>query len=135
AVTDYAVPERLFGIIGVLVGMVLFPLWPAYGEAIARGDQIWVRRTLLRSLSAALVTTALLSVILVSFGRQIIALWTGQEVVDPSFMLLVGLGLWRVIDAGDNAVSMFLNGVNVVRFQLIMAALMAILAIVLKVIL
>ena len=134
AVTDYAVSEKMFSLIGVIVSMVLFPLWPAYGEAIARGDQDWVRRALLLSLTAAIVTTAVLSLVLVVFGTRLIALWTGP-VVDAPFMLLVALGLWKVIDAGGNAVSMFLNGANVVRFQLIIAALMTPLAIVLKVIL
>jgi O-antigen/teichoic acid export membrane protein len=134
AVTDYAVPEKMFSLIGVIVSMVLFPLWPAYGEAIARGDQNWVRRTLLHSLTAAIVLTAMLSLVLVIFGTRLIALWTGP-VVDAPLMLLVGLGLWRVIEAGGNAVSMFLNGANVVQFQLYMAALMATIAIVLKVIL
>jgi O-antigen/teichoic acid export membrane protein len=134
AVTDYAVPEKMFSLIAVIVSMVLFPLWPAYGEAIARGDQNWVRQTLLRSLTAAIATTTVLSLILVTFGARLIALWTGP-VVDAPFMLLVGLGLWRVIEAGGNAVSMFLNGANVVQFQLYMAALMATIAIVLKVIL
>ena len=134
AVTNYAVPEKMFSLVGMVVAMVLFPLWPAYGEAIARGDQAWVRRTLLRSLSATIVTTTALSLILVIFGARFVTLWIGPT-VDPPFMLLLGMGLWKVMEAGDNAVSMFLNGANVVRFQLALAALMAILAIVLKVIL
>jgi O-antigen/teichoic acid export membrane protein len=132
AVTDYAVPEKMFSLVGVIVSMVLFPLWPAYGEAIARGDQDWVRRTLLRSLTAAIATTAVLSLVLVIFGGRLVALWTGPVVEVPP-MLLVGLAFWKVIEAGGNAVSMFLNGANVVRFQLYLAALVAILAIVLKV--
>jgi O-antigen/teichoic acid export membrane protein len=134
AVTTYAVPEKMFSLIGMVVAMVLFPLWPAYGEAIARGDQAWVRKTLLRSLSAAIVTTSVLSTILVIFGARLITLWTGPA-VDPPFMLLLGLGLWKVMEAGGNSVAMLLNGANVIRFQLALAALMAVLAIVLKVIL
>ena len=134
AVTDYAIPEKMFSLIGVIASMALFPLWPAYGEAIARGDRNWVRATLLRSLVAAIGITAVLSLILIIFGTRLITLWIGP-VVEAPFMLLVGLGLWRVIEAGGNAVAMFLNGASVVQFQLILAASLAILAIVLKVIL
>jgi O-antigen/teichoic acid export membrane protein len=134
AVTDYAVPEKLFSLIGVTVSMVLFPLWPAYGEAIARGDRPWVRKTLLRSLSASIVATSVLSLVLIVFGTSLITLWTGQD-INPPFMLLLGLGLWKVIEAGDNSVSMFLNGANLVRFQLVLAAVMATLAITLKIVL
>jgi O-antigen/teichoic acid export membrane protein len=134
AVTAYAVPEKLFSLVGVTVSMILFPLWPAYGEAIARGDRPWVRRTLLRSLSVSIAATSVLSLVLIVFGASLISLWTGQD-VDPPFALLLGLGLWKVIEAGDNSVSMFLNGANVVRFQLVLAALMATLAISLKIVL
>jgi O-antigen/teichoic acid export membrane protein len=131
AVTHYAVPEKMFNLIGLVTSMVLFPLWPAYGEALARGDRDWVRKTLLRSLSAAVVTTAGLSVILVIFGARIIALWTGPG-IDPPFLLLLGFGIWKVMEAGGNAVSMFLNGANVFQFQLLLAALLASVAIILK---
>jgi O-antigen/teichoic acid export membrane protein len=114
--------------------MVLFPLWPAYGEAIARGDRDWVRQTLLRSLLGAVIVAGALSLILVIFGVRLIELWVGPT-VDVPFILLLGLGLWKVMEAGDNAVAMLLNGANVVRFQLILSALMAVLAIVLKVLL
>ena len=93
-----------------------------------------MRATLLRSLVAAIGITAVLSLILIIFGTRLITLWIGP-VVEAPFMLLVGLGLWRVIEAGGNAVAMFLNGASVVQFQLILAASLAILAIVLKVIL
>jgi O-antigen/teichoic acid export membrane protein len=131
-VTQYAVPEKLFGLIGVIVGIVLQPLWPAYGEAIARGDRRWVSDTLLRSLFASIGVTTVLSATLIVFGPWIISVWTGPTVV-PSFALLLGLGIWKVIEAGGNAVSMFLNGANVIRFQLVLAALMASLAVVLKI--
>jgi len=93
AVTDYAVPEKMFSLITVLLGMVLAPLWPAYGEAIARGDKEWVRRTLKRSLTTAVGIAAVLSTLLVIFGDRIISIWVGH-VVNPPFLLLLGLGIW-----------------------------------------
>jgi O-antigen/teichoic acid export membrane protein len=132
AVTQYAVPEKMFGVIGLVVGMGLIPLWPAYGEAIACGDRLWVRDMLLRSLLASVAVATVLSVVLVVLGPWIIALWIGPTVA-PSFALLLGLGLWKVVEVGSNAVSMFMNAANVVRFQLILAVLVAPLAIVLKV--
>lgn len=132
AVTQYAVPEKLFGFIGVAINMILFPLWPAYGEAIARGDRAWVGDTLLRSFWAGVVTAAVLSSILVIFGNYLIKLWIGPT-VEPPFMLLLGLGLWRVMDSGGNAVSMLLNGANAIRFVSIVGIVTAALAIALKV--
>jgi O-antigen/teichoic acid export membrane protein len=134
AVTQYAVPEKLFNLVGLVVGMVLFPLWPAYGEAIARGDRAWVRSTHFRSVFWSCAVTTVLSAFLVIFGQRIIELWAGS-MVHPTLMLLLGLGVWKVVEVSGNAVSMLLNGANVVRFQLILASITAVLAIVLKVLL
>jgi len=49
AVAELSVGARLIGMIPVVLGFALTPLWPAYGEAIARGDSVWVRRTLSKS--------------------------------------------------------------------------------------
>lgn len=134
AVTQYAIPDKLFSFISIVASMVLFPLWPAYGEAVARGDHTWVRSTLLRSLRMTIVLTSAVSLILVASGAQLIELWTGST-LDPPFTLLLGLGIWRVIDSTGNAVSMFLNGANVVRFELLIGVITAVLAITLKLIL
>jgi O-antigen/teichoic acid export membrane protein len=48
AVTQYAVPRRMFDAVAMIVAMYVTPLWPAYGEAISRGDVPWVRHTLVR---------------------------------------------------------------------------------------
>ena len=42
AVTVYSVTMRVFLVVPALAGFVLAPLWPAYGEAISRGDAEWV---------------------------------------------------------------------------------------------
>jgi O-antigen/teichoic acid export membrane protein len=49
----FAVPEKLFSVIPLVLGMVLMPLWPAYGEAAARGDGDWIRRVFVKSLGLA----------------------------------------------------------------------------------
>ena len=50
AVAAYAVPQKLFGFVSMVVSMAIGPLWPAYGEALARGDVAWVRRVFFGSL-------------------------------------------------------------------------------------
>jgi O-antigen/teichoic acid export membrane protein len=125
AVAEYAVVYRLFMLVPMLVGMALTPLWPAYGEAIARGDVAWVRRTLLRSLWISLLATAPAALLLVALGSRIIELWAGSEIV-PSFGLLLGFGVWMVMGTAGNAVAMFLNGANIVRFQVLTAISMAV---------
>jgi O-antigen/teichoic acid export membrane protein len=134
AVADYAVPERLFSLVTVALGMFLAPLWPAYGEAIARGDTAWARHTLWRSTTLAVGVAAVFSGVLVLLGPLLIKLWVGTA-VQPPLLLLLGLALWKTIEAGGTALAVFLNGAHVVRSQVILASLTAVSALTLKVLL
>jgi O-antigen/teichoic acid export membrane protein len=131
AVAEYAVPEKLFGLITLVIAMVLAPLWPAYGEAIARGDHTWVRRTLRRSFLLAVGLAALASVCLLLAGPMLLRLWVGDALAVP-FMLMLALAIWKVIEAGGNAVAVYLNGAHVVGYQVASAVSVAVCAISLK---
>jgi O-antigen/teichoic acid export membrane protein len=50
SVADVAVPSRLFSVVSLGVAILLTPLWPAYTDALARGEIEWVKRTFRRSL-------------------------------------------------------------------------------------
>src|SRR5205085_8320463 len=72
AVTDLSVPARLFSLIPLFLGIALTPLWPAYGEAMARGDKTWVILTLRRSFLATLAIGALGALALIVSGKILI---------------------------------------------------------------
>ena len=55
SVTTYSITMRVFLVVPALAGFVLAPLWPAYGEAISRGDTAWVRQTLRRAVNGGLL--------------------------------------------------------------------------------
>jgi O-antigen/teichoic acid export membrane protein len=133
-VTEYAIPERMFGLIPTILAMVLMPLWPAYGEAIARGDHPWVHRILRRSVLTSIGLAAAGSVVLVLAGPRLIALWVGRS-VDPPFLLLLGFGLWKVIEAWGSAIAALLNGAHIVRAQVVIVTITAFVVITLKVLL
>jgi O-antigen/teichoic acid export membrane protein len=134
AVAQYAVPQKLFEVVGLVAGMFLGPLWPAYSEAIARGDLGWVKRTLRRSLAAAAVLTGGVALALVLSGGAILRLWAGPSIT-PTPLLLAGLGVWVVLSNIGTALAMFLNGANAVRLQVVCAVLMGGTALVLKIVL
>ncbi len=124
-VTEYAVPLKLFSIAPMLLSFVLTPLWPAYGEAIARGDRVWVTKTLKRSISLGLLVNVPAAAGLVLFGPALIRVWVGPA-VKVGLPLLVGLGIWAVLNSFGGPIAMFLNGANIVRFQVVCALLMGI---------
>ncbi len=134
AVAQYAVPEKLFAMLSIVVSMALSPLWPAYGEAIARGDHDWVRRTLKRSLILAVTLTAAGAALLVIAGKLLVGLWVGQGVA-VSMWLLFALAVWKTVEAAGFAMAMYLNAANVVLLQVIVAIVTCTAAVALKLLL
>lgn len=124
-VTQYAVPMRLFSLAPMILSFMLMPLWPAYGESIARGDIDWVRKTLKKSLFLSLATNVPSAVLLAVLGSTVIRWWVGPNVT-PSFLLLLGLGLWAILNSFGGPLAALLNGANVIRFQAICSLLMAV---------
>lgn len=131
AVATYAVPERLFTVVAVIMAIVLTPLWPAYGDAAARGDLAWIRQTFGRSLLVGVSCTAAMSTALLLSGPQLIHWWVGDAVHVP-FNLLLGLAVWKVIEVIGSASAMLLNGVNDLRIQVLAALTCVALSIPLK---
>lgn len=134
AVPQYAVPERMFSLVGMVIALGLAPLWPAYGEAISRGDHAWVRKTVLRSIALAMGVAAIGSTILALAGPTLLHFWVGSA-IQATPLLLGGLAVWKIIEAGGGSIAMFLNGAHVVRSQVAMAAFTAVSAVLMKFIL
>lgn len=124
-VANYAVPLQLFLVVPVALNLFLMPLWPAYGESIARGDVDWARRALFRSLSLALTISASAAFVLAAAAPWLIDIWVGDR-VDPSRALLVALAVWVVVMSVSSGIAMFLNGVGLVRLQAALATAMAV---------
>ena len=121
AVTVYSVTMRVFLVVPALAGFVLAPLWPAYGEAISRGDAEWVRRALRRALRGGLVLSISGAVLLVLIAPPFIHAWAG---VHPPFSLVLAAAIWIVVLNTGSILSVFLNGARVIRSQMVLAVLM-----------
>lgn len=125
AVAEYAVSAKLFMVPTAIVAAMFSALWPAYRESISRGDVTWARRTLTRSLRVGLLITIPSAVLLVVFGLWLIHLWVGDE-VQPPFLLVLGFGVWIILNGLGTSVAMFLNGAQEIRAQAGAAIVMAI---------
>lgn len=118
AVTTFSVPERMFGLVPILIHLALQPLWPAYAEALARKDHDWIKRTLRQSFLLALAVSSACSLVLLAGGRWIVETWT-SGVIHPPAMLLAGFGLWKIVDSIEFALTIFLASANILKPQLI----------------
>jgi O-antigen/teichoic acid export membrane protein len=131
AVTQYAIPYQMFSLSMVIFNIVIGPLWPAYSEAIARGDISWVRKTLSRSLRIVLLSTGLISTSLIIINNKLLYLWVGPKVT-PSLLLNFGLGIWMILLTFGGAMSILLNASNIFRFQIIFISLTLIFSLIFK---
>jgi O-antigen/teichoic acid export membrane protein len=120
----YAITTRMFSVVALLMNFVIAPLWPAYGEAFAREDITWLKRTLRRSIVLVLVICIPTNIVLVLSGKWLLSTWVGPQ-ISPSWTLLLGIGLSQTIMAIVTPLSVFLNGLNVLGKQAIFASLMA----------
>jgi O-antigen/teichoic acid export membrane protein len=125
AVSGYAVPGRLFNVVNVLIGVISVPSWPAYADALARGDGAWIRRTFIRLALSIIGMTTIVSLVLVALCNRILALWVGSQIT-ASLGLLLLFGLRCTISAYLQPVSFLLNGLGLVRVQSAIAVVMSI---------
>ena len=105
SVAQYAVVAKLFSVAVLLSDVALAPLWPAYGEAMARGDLHWVRHTLARSVQLAALASVLFAVLLVVGGNEVLARWVGPGFSAP-LALRLGFGTWAIVATLGMAVAM-----------------------------
>jgi O-antigen/teichoic acid export membrane protein len=124
-VAQYSLTARLFSLCGVVLNFIIVPLWPAYGEAAAKGDRAWLMRTFRRSLLFSISFSVVTNLLLVFTGRLILRLWIGPQVV-PTLALLIGLAICQSLQAITNTFSILLNGLKIMRFQAICFSTMAV---------
>jgi O-antigen/teichoic acid export membrane protein len=125
AVAMYAVPQKLFSFVSILVGMGVAPLWPAYGEAIARGDVTWVRRAFLRSLWLTLAIAVPLCALLALAAPWILRVAMGKALQAPMSLLIV-LAIWGVVNSVSVVVAMLLNGAGGLKSQTFLVVVVSI---------
>ena len=90
AVTPYNTTWRLAACAAGLHALLFPALWPAFSEAMARGDLDWVRVTFWRVFRITMTAAAVFAGLFAIFGRWIIGLWaTDAAVPDEALVLLM----------------------------------------------
>jgi O-antigen/teichoic acid export membrane protein len=114
AIPDYSITSKLFGFITTVVAISVAPLWPAFGEAQARGDRAWSRRTLIRSMSLSTGLAVLCALALAALLGPILDIWVGGR-VHPSPFLIASIAGVTIFECWRSAVAVFLNGTGALR--------------------
>jgi len=132
AVAQYSVVSKLFEGVLIVIGLAFSPLWPAYGEAKARGDKIWIKETLKKSMVTTLLLVVSAAVLLMLFYKPLLAIWVGEKHLFP-FELVALYAAWMIFKGVGGTYAMFLNGIHVLRLQLIIASMFTLVSIALKI--
>jgi O-antigen/teichoic acid export membrane protein len=134
AVAEYAVPARLFSMILGFLVMVSSAMAPAYTDALARRDGLWIRRGFLRVTIGGTAVTVVAVVFLVFFGNKILDVWVGPQ-IHGSLALMTAFALQSVLYAYLQPISFFLNGIGKFREQVISGLIMAVVNLALSIVL
>lgn len=127
----YAVMYKLFQT-SLVFSLFMYPLWPAFGESLARSDYAWARSAMTRALKFCLFIGSLLAGVLLLSSQMIIRYWAGATVV-PGITLVAAFAVWVLLAAYGGAVTSLLNNPQFLRSQLGLYGLASVVALLLKV--
>ncbi len=134
AVAEYAVPYKLYSILPTVLTMIIAPLWPAYGEAVARGDYQWIRNTLNKTMKMTFGLMIPCIVVLTLLGSDIVSLWV-RGAVRPSFLIMTGIAVQTMAVSVATPLAIFLNGADALKLQVGLGITQAVLAFCFKIVL
>jgi O-antigen/teichoic acid export membrane protein len=97
--------------------IILFPLWPAFTEAVLKKDNQWVKKMLIRIVSLSIIIFSFIAIFLFFFGDWIVYLWSGK-VIHLSLSFLI-MGIYFLLFAVSNCLSVFLNSINKLKWQIL----------------
>jgi O-antigen/teichoic acid export membrane protein len=135
AVTDYDVVVRLYVIVYAAFTVLWTPLWPAYGEAVNRGDLPWVQRRLRLSILVGCGTVAAGGLTLALLINPTVRLWTRGSITHVSLATTLAIAATFLLRAWADCHSIVLISFNVFRPQAYAILLHAILNVALALIL
>jgi O-antigen/teichoic acid export membrane protein len=124
AVPRYSVPFAMFSAGSGLCYSLIAPYWPAYTEALARGDWTWLAATLRKTLRRTLGFMAPACVAAVLFGRSVIRLWAGKDAVPP-FLLIACMSAYFLLCVWSMNYGMLLLGLGALRSRAALALIVA----------
>jgi O-antigen/teichoic acid export membrane protein len=131
-VASYVLAQRMFMLVSGPLAIINKPLWASYADAAHRGDRDYIRRTFRRSM----VMTPLIGMLMASaivINREMFGevLSKGTVVLGSTFVFLYAM--WAVLESSGNALAMYMNGLHIVRPQVVVIGLFVASSIVLKI--
>lgn len=120
-VTVYNVAYKYLYCAVMAFNIIMAPLWSAYNDAVAKNDYYWMKSVYKRLIKInLLVVVGILLMIIVS--PIVYNLWVGDSVSIPLIVSIL-IGLYMICQSISTLHASILNGMSVVRLQIIQALL------------
>ena len=116
-VAPYNIANRYLSMGLIVLNIVLSPIWSAVTDAYAKKDYEWIRNSLKRIRQFTVLWGGGI-LLLVLISKYVYSVWLGDAINIP-FCLTLLQGIYVILYAWSVGQSCFLNGMNILRLQLI----------------
>ena len=116
-VTNYNIANRYFGIILMVWGILVTPIWAAVTDAVTKKDYSWIKK-LITKFTKLSVLFATASIVMLLVSGPAYNIWVGDKVAIPfwlSFWVMMG----TVVRMSGNLYVQILNGAGILKVQTI----------------
>lgn len=117
-VTNFAVPMKISSLLMVVSATVFLPLWAANGEALAKHDYTWIKKSTLRMSFYGGVSVFIIGLVVVINADSLILMWVGREFSDQT-EIIVFSGLVALLMTVTAPFNMLLNASGVIYIQIL----------------
>ena len=133
ATASYSIVNKLFQPFIIISTFIFTPLWTLYTNAYCNKDFTWIRNTLTRLNQLYLVLIFLIILLFFNFD-WVIKFWISEPLA-YSDVLILGMALFVLIKIYGDIYLTFLNGIGVIKLQMWLFVLAALINIPLSVLL
>ncbi len=116
-VVPYNIAFKYFSIVTMGYSILITPYWSSFTEAYAKQDLDWIRGSVLRIQKIWFIVPVVL-LLMVLFSNRFYLLWVGKAVVVPMELSIV-MSIFVVMTTFSMVYVNFINGVGIIRLQLI----------------
>lgn len=125
AVVAYRAVFQLAALHLALIQVCMFPFWPAFGEAMSRGEVAWLKGALIKSFGVNVGLWLVYAAGVLLLGKMVIGWWLGEDAVPNQALLLASIGY-----AGSYGLlvwmQMPLNGIGRLGSQVVSGVIMVV---------
>jgi O-antigen/teichoic acid export membrane protein len=128
----YAVVQKIFIVISLVISSAMTGLWPAIGDALAKDDKQWIKEVCKKMVLASFFILVIAVFFLISFIDEILGFWINHSFQKPSETLIYLFSIWTFLEVFGILSTAIFNAFGLIASQAIIACIMALLIIICK---